>query len=267
MHILVIHGSMRKGSTYALVKKITDQLSTKPGIFVEEISVADLALPFCRSCHLCLTKGEEYCPDYNIMRSIESALMGCDGIILSGATYMWSLNAAMKNILDHLAYGFHRPMLFGKKGMVVVTSTGTGEKSVANYLKSVLGQWGVNRAIIVTQTEKEQKLMSQAQLAGKIARATDLFFRQISDGKSLQPSIKAIAVHNAFRAMSLSAFSESERDTRYWRQADHNKVYPTQVDAFRFALGTIVFSMSTNVTKLIGILYKKRKDKEKSRGV
>ena len=129
-----------------------------------------MELPFCRSCHLCLTKGEEYCPDYNVMHSIQSVLVECDGLIVSGVTYTQALNAAMKNLMDHLAYGFHSPALFGKKGMVIATSTGTGEKDVARYLKSVLGQWGINKAIIVTQTEKEQKLISPTRLSNKLDR-------------------------------------------------------------------------------------------------
>ena len=259
MNILVIHGSMRKGNTYSLVKEIMGRLSAKHDITINEISVADLQLPFCRSCHLCLMKGEEYCPEYGVMRSIQQALLDCDGLIVSGVTYMWSLNAAMKNLLDHLAYGFHRPALFGKKGMVVATSTGTGEKSVAKYLKSVLGQWGVNKAIIVTRTEKEQKLMSPAQLSKKLDRTVERFYRQLTDKQNLTPSIKSIAVHNAFRAMSLSAYSESERDTLYWQQDEMNNVYPIRVGALQYLVGATVFAASKHMTNLIDRFYLNRK--------
>ena len=259
MKILAIHGSIRKGNTHALVKEIMERLVSKPDVTIAEISVADLALPFCCSCHMCLMKGEECCPDYHTMRGIESAIMDCDALIVSGVTYMWSLNAAMKNLMDHMAYRFHRPSLFGKKGMVVVTSTGTGEKDVAKYLKSVLDQWGVNDATIVTQTEKEQKLMSPAQLSKRYDRAAERFYRQILENKALPPSTKSIAVHNAFRAMSLSAFSESERDTAYWRLPENNRVYPTNVGLLKSIVGALVFSASTHITKLIGVLYERRK--------
>ena len=256
MNILVIHGSMRKGNTHALVKEITDRLSLKQDVSIDEISVANLELPFCRSCHLCLTKGEEYCPDYNVMQNIQSALIECDGLIVSGVTYMWALNAAMKNLMDHLAYGFHRPALFEKKGMVVATSTGTGEKNVAKYLKSVLGQWGINKAIIVTQTEKEQKLISPTQLSNKLDRVAERFYQQLSDKQNLSPSIKSIAVHNAFRSMALSAYSESERDTQYWHQEQINKVYPVRAGALQYVVGAMVFTASKHMTKLIGKFYK-----------
>ena len=258
MKILVLHGSMRKGNTYSLVKEMISRLQLKSNVTVQEISIADLNLPFCRSCHMCLSRGEEFCPDYNIMREIQAALLDCDGVIVSGVTYAWALNAAMKNVVDHLAYGFHRPAFFEKKGVVVTTATGVGEKDVAKYLKSVLGQWGINKAILVTQNEKEQRLLSSAQLATKLDRATAKFYRQISTRQMLPPSIKSIAVHNAFRAMSLSEFSESERDRQYWRQKKHNKAYPVKAGMLKYALGAIVFAVSKSMTKWIGLLYEKR---------
>jgi multimeric flavodoxin WrbA len=94
MKILIIHGSMRKGNTYALTKGIVNYLLSKPDTECTEISVADLELPFCCSCHVCFAKGEEHCPHHDVMRDVQSALMACDGVILSGTTYMWALNAA-----------------------------------------------------------------------------------------------------------------------------------------------------------------------------
>ena len=259
MKILVIHGSMRKGNTYSLTKEITTRLLAKPDITIREISIADLELPLCRSCHLCLTKGEEFCPAYSTMRGVQSALLDSDGVILSGVTYMWALNGAMKNLLDHLAYGFHRPALFNKKGMVVVTSTGTGEKNVAKYLKTVLGQWGINRATVIAENEKEKKLLSPAKRTAKLGRATERFYQQLTSHKPLPPSLKSIAVHNAFRAMSLSEFSESASDTRYWSRDELNRAYPVDAGAFKYAVGSLVFTASKHMTKLVGGLYEKRK--------
>jgi multimeric flavodoxin WrbA len=213
MKILIIHGSMRKGNTYALTKGIVNCLLSKPDAECTEISVADLELPFCCSCHVCFAKGEEHCPHYDVMRDVQSALMTCDGVILSGTTYMGALNAAMKNLLDHLAYGFHRPALFGKKGMVIATSAGNGEKSVAKYLKTALGQWGINGAIVVTQSTKAQQLLSSDKIAATLDRAAERFYQLIASKRFIAPKFKSIAVHNAFRAMSLSDFAENGRDT------------------------------------------------------
>ena len=253
MKILVIHGSMRRGNTYELTKEIMDNLAAKSDVELTEISVSDLDLPFCVSCHTCFSKGEEYCPDYSVMRSIESALLGCDGVILSGVTYLWSLNAAMKNILDHLAYLFHRPAFFGKKGMVIVTSAGAGEKHVAKYLKTVLGQWGINGAIMLTQNAKKHEVSNPAKVSAKLNFTADCFYKLIKSNKPLAPTIKNIVVHNAFRAMSLSEFSASERDAEHWRQSRfRDKAYPVKAGLFKYFVGAMIHGAAKWMTVIIG---------------
>ena len=143
MKILVVHGSLRKGKTSALTNEVMGILSSKADIDFTEVHAGDLNLPFCTSCHICFKKGEEFCPNYASYRTVYKTLLDSDGVILSGVTYMWSLNAAMKNLLDHLSFNFHRPVMFGKRGMVIATSSGAGEKNVAKYLRTVLDRKSV----------------------------------------------------------------------------------------------------------------------------
>jgi len=252
MKILVIHGSMRKGRTYALTQEVMSRLSAKADVQFVEINVADLDLPFCVSCHVCFSKGEEFCPHAAHLQSLLTALKECDGVILSGTTYMWALNGAMKNLLDHLAFGFHRPFLFGKRGMVVATSKGNGEKEVAKYLRMVLGQWGVNGAVVVTQNAKEEQLLSPSKLAKRLDKAAERFYRQLSSKKPIPPSLRSIAVQNAFRSMALSEFSEFERDAEFWRKEENNRAYPVRIGVFRYAVGAAVFGAASFATHVIG---------------
>ncbi|GHV27799.1 hypothetical protein FACS18948_5770 [Clostridia bacterium] len=264
MKILVIHGSMRKGTTYALTTEVTNRLATKTDVEIIEFSVADLDLPFCCSCNNCFSKGEEYCPHFSITKEVGAALAACDGVILSGVTYMWALNAAMKNLLDHFAYLFHRPSLFGKQGMVITTAAGVGEKSVAKYLKTVLGQWGINGAIAVTQTAKEHSLQSSGtELSSKetmrIDKAAEEFYDNIKSQRCFSPSMKNIAVHNAFRAMSLGGFSGSELDKQFWSKDGYlNKSYPVKIGVFKRATGSFVYQATKQVTDIVGRIYTRR---------
>jgi multimeric flavodoxin WrbA len=263
MKMTVVHGSMRKGNTYALTKEILNRFSKISDVEIAEICVADLNLPFCRSCHLCLSKGEENCPHYDITRQVKEALAHSDGIILSGTTYVWALNAAMKNFLDHFAYLFHRPEFFGKRGLIVTTSSGAGEKNVAKYLKTVMGQWGINGAMVVTQNTKERRLMSHnagltAKHIKKIDRTAERFYSLLKSKQPIFPSLKNIAVHNSFRAMSLGEFAESERDTQFWsRKGFVDQPYPVKAGRFKSLVGSFVFSGVNNLTKIIGKLYMK----------
>jgi multimeric flavodoxin WrbA len=259
MNILVIHGSMRKGNTYALTKEIVNRLTKRPDVECVEINVADLDLPFCASCHVCFDKGEEYCPHYNIMQKIESAVQKCDGVIIGGSTYLRALNAAMKNVLDHMAYGYHRPWLFGRKGMVVATSAGVGENSVAKFVKTVLGQWGINGALIVKQNAKAQLMQASAKTSASLDRKAEKFYRLIASKKQVAPGLMNITVHNAFRAMSLSNYSASERDTQFWRRAGFSdRAYPVKAGPFMYAMGTIIHGVIKIAINITGRSYEKR---------
>jgi len=251
MKLLVIHGSMRKGKTYALTKEIMERLSSKPDMEFIEISVADLKLPFCTSCHICFKKGEARCPNYADFGDVHNALLDCDGVILSGTTYMWVLNAAMKNLLDHLSFNVHRPVLFGKRGMVVTTSAGAGENGVAKYLKTVLGQWGVNGAVVVTRNTKEEQLLSYEKLNAKMQRSSERFYQQLTSERPIPPSFRSIAVHNAFRSASLSASTEYERDTEFWQQDGYrNRAYPVKAGP-KYVVGALIFGIARHTTKLL----------------
>jgi len=261
MNILVIHGSMRKGTTYKLTKEIMSRLSSKPNVEFDEISISELNLPFCTSCHACFAKGEEYCPNYKHLERVHHALEVCDGVVLTGTTYMWALNAAMKNLLDHLAFGLHRPSLFGKKGMVIATSKGNGEKAVAKYLKTVLGQWGINGGVVVTQNAKEEKMLSPSKISAKLDRHADRFYHQIASGGYIEPTLRSIAVHNAFRSMALSDFAEFERDTQFWNQDGfRDKAYPVRVGKLKYAVGSAVFAVAAKLTKILGRRYVKNQN-------
>jgi multimeric flavodoxin WrbA len=259
MKLLVIHGSMRQGNTFALTQEILRRMAAKPDAEITEISAADLDLPFCRSCHACFAQGEEFCPHFSAMRDVRDALLACDAVILTGVTYMWSLNAAMKNLLDHLSWLFHRPALFGKRGMVIATSKGAGEKGVAKYLKTVLGQWGVNGALVLTQNEKEKQMLSAAKQAVKLDRAAEQFYRLIKSNRPSPPSLKAIAVHNAFRAMAQSEYADSARDTRYWQESGcGGKSYPVKIGWPRRVFGALVHRAAGGAARLAGRIYTKQ---------
>ena len=252
MKILVIHGSMRKGKTHSLTKEIMSHLAAKPDVEFTEFSVSDLELPFCISCHVCFKKGEEFCPNYSHFSDVYKALLSCDGVILSGTTYMWALNAAMKNLLDHLSFNFHRPSLFGKKGMVIATSAGNGEKSIAKYLKTVLGQWGVNGAVVVTRNTKQEQLVPHEKQATKVRKATERFYNQLASEHTITPTLRSIVVHNAFRAMSLSNYAEYERDTKFWQQDGYcNRAYPIKAGP-KYIVGVMIFSVAKFTAKILG---------------
>ena len=270
MKIVAIHGSMRKGNTYALTGEILRRLSAKQDVEVVEIGVADLSLPFCTSCHCCLLKGEEYCPHHAVMEKIQTALSECEGVIFSGVVYMRGLNAAMKNVVDHLAYLFHRPSLFGKKGMVVVTTAGSGASGVAKYLKKIFGFWGINGALVVTKkmrnhnTKPYAKLQLSLKETAKLDSVANRFYTLIKSNRQLPPSLKSIAIHNTIRAVSLSPYTESESDAAHWRKDKFcNKAYPVRAGLLKYLAGVLVYRAVRRMVKIVGWAYVRKMNKSK----
>ena len=248
MKITVIHGSMRKGNTYGVVSAVLERLRSYDDVEVSEIRVADLDLPFCASCHACFSKGEQFCPHRAITSPVADAIENCDGLIVSGVCYAMQINAAMKNLIDHFAYYFHRPRLFTKMGMVVTTTAGAGEKAVAAYLRQTLGHWGMGKAIrlpIKIQTEKFS--LTEKQKAS-VRTAADKFYIHIKEKKLPSPSIASVAVHNAFRGNSSLTPPLSECDGAYWKASGFiEKIYPRRAGLLKLFVGRITYSMMRKV--------------------
>ena len=244
MKITVIHGSMRKGNTYGVVSAVLERLHSYDDVEVSEISVADLDLPFCVSCHACFSKGEQFCPHRAIIRPVADAMENCDGLIVSGVCYAMQINAAMKNVIDHLAYYFHRPRLFTKIGMVVTTTAGAGEKTVASYLRQTMGHWGMGKAILLPIKIQTEKFTLTKKQKERIRIAADTFYRKIKEKKLASPSIASVAVHNAFRGNSSLTPPLSECDGAYWKASGFiQKIYPRRVGLLKLFVGRITYSM------------------------
>ena len=62
MRILVIISSPRKRNTYEAVKRIEDVHNSIAPCEYEYLFLKDIKLMNCTGCHVCLTRGEQFCP-------------------------------------------------------------------------------------------------------------------------------------------------------------------------------------------------------------
>jgi len=247
MRILAINGCMRKtGSTYKMLETVLERMKREGDADIEVIHVADLNLPFCVSCHNCFVKGEEYCPHAETVGKVVEALRRADGVILAGTTYVMALNAAMKNLVDHIAWMNHRPALFGKHGLVIATTAGGGAGGVAKYLREVMGYWGICGAgTLVNNKAYEPFPLTDKQLA-KIHRAADRFAGAVRSGRAPKPAMENIGSYNAFRAMSLSKTPLSEKDAEFWRASGfRDKAYPSGGNPIQLFIGEYMIFRQT----------------------
>jgi multimeric flavodoxin WrbA len=119
----------------------------------------------------------------------------------------------MKNFIDHLAYFYHRPCFFDKKGLVVVTTAGTGHKKVSNYLSETLYNWGFNKVYKIAMPVHQQNLKEKD--IEKINKTSMKWYNDLKSGKLHNPSFKAILYYNLWKRMSTSS-NPIELDNRYW---------------------------------------------------
>jgi len=252
MKITVINGSMRKGNTYGVMQAVLEHLRAQKDVEITEINVADLNLPFCYSCHACFEKGEEFCPHSETVGTAAQAIENCDGLIISGVCYAMHVNAALKNLVDHFAYFFHRPRLFDKVGMVITTTAGAGENIVAKYLQQVLGHWGMGKAILLPMKIQTAEFSLNDKQKRQVLFNTNKFYNHIKNGKLSSPSFVNVIVHNSFRAHAAISPPLSECDSAYWRDSSFaDKVYPRKISVMKSLVGKLIYPIMRNIFKKV----------------
>lgn len=148
MNILVIHGSPHDGNTLKLTRKFEEAMKTYGDIRFEYLNVRELNLEMCRGCFNCITRGEDLCPIRNDdLKLVLGRMDAADGVVVSAPTYMFSVPAVMKNLIDRLSYIGHRPRYLRKSAVVISTTCGAGLKEALRYLSfSTAGAWGFRLA-------------------------------------------------------------------------------------------------------------------------
>lgn len=216
MNCLIIHGGPAKGFTWKAASYCIDAMKKRTNVSVEEVSLLDADIPFCRGCYACFERGEENCPHAERVQPIMRKIKQADCLIITSPVFAMNIPALLKNYFDHTAYNFHRPAMFDKRAIVVTSTAGGGAKTTACYIRDTLGHWGVNRVytLPITRMGKNELSDAQKRRCEKIAGA----FVKEFESKSLRaPTWKRVMFYNAWRAMN-TAHSALPADRAYWRQ-------------------------------------------------
>ena len=207
MNYLIINGSPRKKNTWAVVNQVKKSLD---GNF-EEIQLAKEKIPLCNGCHKCVIEGEEKCPHFDRVNPIVEKMNDADGLIITSPVYAMNVTALLKNLFDHTAYLYHRPIFFTKKALVVVTTAGAGHKKVANYMDETLRHWGVNK-VYKLRFACGGKDSLDTKTIDKIAKQ---FRNDVESGKLHSPKFMDIIFYEVWRVMA-SGDEPLETDSKYW---------------------------------------------------
>jgi len=144
MKIIVLMGSPRKKDSFALVEGIGKKIQAREETSLEYVYLRNENIEDCRGCDQCFRKGEGFCPIRDGLNDICKRIEEADGVIFACPVYAHQVTAPMKKFIDRLSWYFHRPVLFGKFSMIVVTTAATGLHGVIDYLKLVVKGWGLS---------------------------------------------------------------------------------------------------------------------------
>lgn len=241
--VTAIVGSPRKGDTYRIVKMVEGLLTARGAVDLECVLLKDCHLEPCTGCGLCMIKGEQYCPRKDDLAAIFSHMMDSDGVIVATPVYGLHVTALVKNLVDRLAFVFHRPCFFHKAFMPVAVQAIYGGNDVLKYLNTVARFWGFKtcRGVSITtlSTESGEPGLSTTTLDEAAGR----FHRLLNDPRDPVPSLRDIAMFRGTRTWRPVLAETFPCDHEYfkergWLESDY--FYEVRLDPFRRALGAFV---------------------------
>ena len=146
MHVLIINASPNKesGYTHRTTEHIREAFLKRGDHQVEQIFLADVDQPCCDGDLRCLKEGGDACAMLEKVRPVEEAIRRADAIVMASPVHSFNVSALLKNMIDLFVKEVHRPSFFGKKAVVVATSTGGGQQGTLKYMRNMLRLWGVD---------------------------------------------------------------------------------------------------------------------------
>ena len=151
----------------------------------------------------------------------------------------------MKNLLDRLAFVFHRPALFGKTAMVLTTQGIYGDKQVHRYLSGVAHMGGCNivKGIAVTPPFTEPTPQETAAMVKALDRGASRFVRALSRNQYPVPPLMELMMFRFRRGFSRYTAHIFPADSRYFEAQgwlDSGYYYPVRLGIGKRLFGRLI---------------------------
>lgn len=208
MKVIAILGSPRKkGDCFRTIEMLEKSFNKFSKTEIEYVYLNEMGLGFCKSCFLCYSKGEEYCPNNNVTSILLEKMLSSDIVIFASPVYEQHVTALMKNFYDNFSFMFHRPRFFGKKAIIVSSTGASGLKETLEYMKMNAIGWGFEIAGIIgvcgPSLNKNNAYKEEVQ--NKINHLAEQIY---SNNKTVSPSFYQLSL---FRAMQCKALKSAEK--------------------------------------------------------
>lgn len=215
--ILAVIGSNRKQTTYYAVREFERVLASCGDIAFDTIFLKDYSLGFCQGCKQCFDKGEAHCPLHDDRDALIKKLKESDGVLLAVPNYAFHVPAQVKNLLDRLAFMFHRPDFFGKTFLPLVTQGFFGGRAIMRYLATMAAYFGFRVAGgCVLQGLEPMTDAARVKNSEAIRKAARRFRRKLNQPLR-PPSLYRFMMFRMARAGVLN-LDDSYCDYRYFKE-------------------------------------------------
>lgn len=233
-----------------------------PGVTVKSLYLSELKLPLCDGCGACLSSSEANCPHYAVMSLIQDAMFWADGILFAAPVYAGMICSSMKNLLEHLFYMTHRPMLHGYHIFTLSVGASSGAKQTSRYLSRLFDSYGADTITCASVADRGTGNEIMPRTMERVNASAQDFADIVAMGPK-HPSMRQLRSYNKLRADIQIDNSESY-DSLWWEEEKMND-YPwvPGLPCARPALiyGQYVFARHKLNIKLQNFLTKAAKDK------
>jgi multimeric flavodoxin WrbA len=211
-------GSARKQATYEAVREFERNLNSYTEVDFEYVFLKDYHLEFCSGCKLCFDKGEDHCPLRDDRNLLIDKMNHSDGVIFATPNYAFQVSASMKNLLDRLAFLFHRPCFFDKAFTSIVTQGIFGGSSIVKYLDNMGENFGyrVAKGCVLKTLEPITK-DAQEKNSCEIQRAAARFYRVLMRPVPPSPSFLRLMMFRMSRTSMKGMLSDEYCDYRHYK--------------------------------------------------
>ncbi|MDK2965754.1 NAD(P)H-dependent oxidoreductase [Lacrimispora sp.] len=229
MKVTAISGSPRKkGDCFNVIEMIQRSFNRVGETQIEYIYLNDIDLGFCKSCLLCYTKGEQYCPHKEVTTMLLNKMLESDVVIFASPVYEQHVTALMKNFYDNFSFMFHRPRFFNKKAILVSSTGGSGLKGTLSYMKMCAIGWGFQIAgtIGVCGVTLKTDEAYKEEVQNNINHLVDGLF----ENKETPPTLYQLAMFRAMQSKAFGSAKKKDLSFEYWKERGwFEKEYYTNV--------------------------------------
>jgi multimeric flavodoxin WrbA len=220
MKILAIISSPRKKNTYNAIKTIESIHKKNYDCEYEYLFLHKVDFKCCMGCHLCLTKGEEFCPLKDDRDIIINKIESADGVILASPNHTMNVNWRMKNFIDRYSYLMHRPRFFNQRFMILITSGSyRGIKEATKALELMASGGKIISKIGVTNSPgmNDKKRRKQSK---KLKKEAIKFINNMNKPFIYKPSFGHLIWFSVFKVLSKETEKESPADYEYYSKKE-----------------------------------------------